>query len=116
MAGNGTAGFSGDGGSATAASLNTPTGVALDPAGNLYIADVVNQRIRKVDLSGNITTIAGTGSNGFSGDGGPATQATLNNAVRVTADAAGNLYIADQSNHRVRKIGSNGNITCRRGW
>ena len=111
VAGNGTAGFSGDGGSATAASLNTPTGVALDPAGNIYIADVGNQRIRKVDLSGNITTIAGTGSNGFSGDGGPATQAALNNAVRVTADPAGNLYIADQSNHRVRKIGINGNIT-----
>jgi uncharacterized protein (TIGR03437 family) len=111
VAGKGTSGFSGDGGPAIAAQLNTPTGIAVDPSGNLYIGDVGNQRIRKVDLNGNITTFAGTGTAGFSGDGGPATQAAFNNGSRTAADAAGNLYVADQSNHRVRKIDATGKVT-----
>lgn len=104
FAGNGTAGFSGDGGPATAASLNNPIGVNFDAAGNLYIADTPNERVRKVDTAGVITTIAGNGAAGFSGDGGPATAAAFYNPVRTIADNAGNVYVADQSNHRVRRI------------
>jgi sugar lactone lactonase YvrE len=104
VAGNGTPGFSGDGGPATNARLRPPTGVAVDAAGNLYIADIFNQRVRKVSTSGTITTVAGTGIYGFSGDGGPATNARLAYPSGVAVDAAGNLYIADQNNHRVRKV------------
>jgi trimeric autotransporter adhesin len=110
VAGNGIAGFSGDGGPATSASLNTPAGVTVDPAGNLYIADSENYRIRKVS-SGMITTLAGNGNYRFSGDGGPATSASLNFPEGVTVDsAAGNLYIADTYNNRIRKL-SGGTIT-----
>src|SRR5438105_5422300 len=96
VAGNGTAAFSGEGTLATAASLNQPWGVAADASGNLFIADTYNQRIRKVNTStGAITTVAGNGTQGFSGDGGPATSASLLFPVAVAVDGAGNLFIAD---------------------
>ena len=104
VAGNGTAGFSGDGGPATNASLNSPSGVAVDGAGNLFIADRGNQRIRKVDASGIITTVAGNGTSGFSGDGGPATSASLRGPRGVAVDGDGNLLIADSGNRRIRKV------------
>jgi PKD repeat protein len=109
VAGIGTAGYSGDGGQATSAQLQYPDGVAVDAQGNLYIADSANNRIRKVS-GGIISTIAGTGTQGFSGDGGPATSATLNYPEDVTLDSQGNIYIADSSNNRIRKV-SGGIIT-----
>jgi uncharacterized protein (TIGR03437 family) len=108
-AGNGTTGFSGDNGPATSAQLYFPTGVAVDSAGNLYIADTDNNRIRKVS-NGVITTVVGNGFGGFSGDIGAATSARLANPVGVAVDSAGNLYIADADNNRIRKV-SNGVIT-----
>ena len=105
-----TAGFSGDGGAATLAQLNNPTSVSVDAAGNIYIADRINHRIRKVDTAGNISTVAGT-TVGFSGDGGLATLAQLNTPYSVSVDAAGNLYIADAQNHRIRKVDTAGNIS-----
>ena len=111
VAGTGTDGYSGDGAAATAARLNSPSGVALDGAGNLYIADTNNDRIRKVDSSGNISTVAGTGTYGYSGDGGEATAARLRSPSGVALDALGNLYIADKSNHCIRKVDSSGNIS-----
>ena len=111
IAGNGVTGYSGDGGSAIDAELNDPNGVALDSAGNLYIAEFLNERVRKVGTNGTITTVAGTGVAGFSGDGGPATMASLNGPSRVALDQAGNLYIADSDNHRVRKVSFDGTIT-----
>jgi uncharacterized protein (TIGR03437 family) len=113
VAGNGIAGFSGDGVSATSASLNNPLGVAADSAGNLYIADTNNNRIRKVS-GGTITTVAGNGIANFSGDGGPATSASLNTPSGVATDSAGNLYIADSTNGRIRKV-SGGTITTAEG-
>ena len=106
VAGNGTVGFSGDGGAAASAQLYLPSGVALDAAGNLYIADKGNNRIRKVSTSGIITTVAGNGTDGFSGDGSPAASAQLSNPFAVTFDAAGNLYIADHTNQRIRRVRS----------
>jgi sugar lactone lactonase YvrE len=112
IAGNGTAGYSGDGGAATAAELNDPDGVNFDGQGNMYIADVLNNVIRKVDTSGNITTVAGNGTAGFSGDGGPATAAELNGPFGVTPDSAGNLYVQDTLNARIRKVdATTGTIT-----
>ena len=108
---SGFGGFGGDGGPATNAQLALPTGVALDGRGNLYIADQRNNRIRKVDSSGTISTIAGTGEYGFGGDGGPATEAGLQSPSRVAVDGAGNLYIADYGNHRIRKVDSTGTIS-----
>ena len=104
VAGTGEGGFSGDGGAATEAQLDSPIGVAVDSAGNLYIADTLNKRVRKVDSTGTITTVAGTGEGGFSGDGGAAVQAQLSSPAGVAVDGAGNLYIADQDNHRVRLL------------
>ena len=111
VAGNGVGGYSGDGGPATAASLDRPPGVALDAAGNLYIADYWNNRIRKVAPGGTITTVAGNGVGGYSGDGGPATAASLAYPAGVVVDAAGNLYIADHDNARIRKVTPGGTIT-----
>jgi len=111
IVGTGIAGYSGDGGQATAAELNQPYGVALDAVGNLYIPDYNNNVIRMINTSGIITTIAGNGSFGFSGDGGQATAAELNSPKGVTFDAVGNLYIADFYNSRVRKITTTGIIS-----
>jgi uncharacterized protein (TIGR03437 family) len=103
--GTGAAGYGGDNGPATAALINAPNYVAVDSADNLYIADTGNNRIRKVDAAtGNITSIAGTGSTGFSGDGGPATAAQLRSPVLVALDNAGDIYITDNANFRIRKI------------
>jgi len=110
VAGNGLESYSGDGGPATQASLRIPVKVSIDAAGNMYIADMHNHRIRRVDSSGIITTIAGTGTAGFSGDGGAATQTQLNYPAGVAVDAAGNVYIADANNHRIRRIDSSGTI------
>ena len=103
-AGNGTPGFSGDGGQATGAQLNQPLGVAVDSAGNFYIADALNYRIRKVTTTGHITTVAGNGTQGYSGDGGQATSATFDSIDGVALDASGNLYIAALSDENVRKV------------
>ncbi len=111
IAGNGTAGFGGDNGPAIGAELHDPMGVAADISGNVYIADRTNNRIRKVDASGNITTIAGTGAIGYSGDNGPATAARIYGPTGVAVDIAGNVYFADRVNNAVRKIDLNGTIT-----
>lgn len=103
VAGNGTAGFAGDGGAAASAQLSNPQGLAIDNAGNLYIADSGNNRIREVS-NGVISTIAGNGSAGYSGDNGPATNAQFNGLGAVALDSAGNLYVADFYNQVVRKI------------
>ncbi|MEK7268395.1 MAG: NHL repeat-containing protein, partial [Nitrospirota bacterium] len=97
--------YHGDGGPASHATLNFPTAVAVDERGNLYIADTMNHRVRKVEaIAGTITTIAGTGQHRFSGDGGPAASAALNEPTALVVDGKGHLYIADQSNNRVRKV------------
>jgi trimeric autotransporter adhesin len=100
----------GDGGSATAAQLSSPWGVALDVNGNLHIADTGNQRVRRVDSTGKITTEAGTGAAGFLGDNGPASKAELWSPFGIAADSAGNLYIADRNNQRIREVDTSGNI------
>lgn len=107
----GNSGFAGDGGPATAAMLNSPSGVALDTQGNLYIADTGNGRIRKVDTSGNITTVAGRGNGITLGDGGPALNAQLSNPSDVAVDAQNNIYIADVGNGHIRKVNSAGIIS-----
>ena len=106
VAGTGTASFTGDGGQATTATLNTPSGIAIDGAGNLYIADTGNNVIRKVDaITGMISTVAGNGSGpGFGGDGGAAVSASLNAPQGIAVDAAGNLYIADTGNQVIREV------------
>jgi len=104
VAGTGVASFSGDGAPAIAATFSNPWSITLAPTGQLYIADQNNQRIRMVDNSGIVTTVAGTGISGFSGDGGPAAAALLNVPASVAVDVAGNLYVADSGNNRVRKI------------
>jgi len=111
VAGTGTQGYSGDGGPATSAMLHGPWGVAVDSSGNVYIADQYNSRIRKVSTSGTITTVAGNGTAGYSGDGGPATSAMLYNPQGIAVDAAGNLYICDVSNLRIRNVSMGGQIT-----
>jgi len=100
----------GDGGAATAAQISTIQGIAVDRWGNLYLSDTANHRVRKISTSGVITTLAGTGVAGFSGDGGPATAAQLNLPYGLAADLAGNLYVADYGNGRMRRIGSDGVI------
>jgi len=104
-------GWIGDGGPATQAILRQPGGVAADGNGNLYIAETAGHRVRKVGRSGAITTLAGTGVAGFSGDGGPSGQAQLASPYGVAADILGNIYIADLGNARVRRVGLDGNIT-----
>ncbi|MGA2716586.1 MAG: hypothetical protein ABSG41_26120, partial [Bryobacteraceae bacterium] len=110
IAGSGTAGFSGDNGPATNARLNEPYGIAVDSTGSIYFADQGNTRIRKISASGIITTVAGNGTQGFSGDNGPATNAQLSGPYWVAVDAFGNFFIADRNNNRIRKV-SNGTIT-----
>ena len=111
FAGIGTAGFSGDGGAATNEELDNPTHLAFDSHGNLYIADAGNNRIRMVNTAGLISTVAGTGTAGFSGDGRNATQAELNFPDSIAFDAQDNLYIADTSNNRIRMVTPTGVIS-----
>jgi sugar lactone lactonase YvrE len=115
VAGTGTAGHSGDGGTATSAKINYPAGVALDAAGNLLIADTGNQCVRSVTTNNIITTVAGNGTIGYSGDGGRATNANLYNPQNVSVDQVGNLFIADIGNQRIREVGTNGVITTMAG-
>ena len=103
IAGNGGVGNTGDGGPATAAEMTDPWGIVVDPSGNVYFADWLNNTVRKISAAGIISTIAGGGS-GALGDGGPATSATLFAPTGIALDAAGNLYIADYSNNRIRKV------------
>jgi len=109
----GTSGATGDGGLATSATLDSPTGIVIDKIGDIYFSDSQNHAIRKVDIStGNISTIAGTlGTSGATGDGGVATSATLNNPDGVAVDNKGNIYIADSYNYAIRKVDENGNIS-----
>jgi streptogramin lyase len=109
FAGAGTSGYSGDNGPATAAQLSSPTRVCLDPSGNVYIADHGNHVIRRVERSGTITSIAGVGLPGFSGDGGPAIAAQLSSPFGIANDNEGNLLITDNGNSVVRAIAPSGN-------
>src|SRR5207253_2161079 len=111
VAGNGTAGFSGDGGPATQAQLYDPWGGAVGPDGSLYIVDTSDSHIRRVGPDGIITTVAGQGGGSFSGDGGPATQAFLCYPHGVAVGSDGSLYIADTCNYRTRRVGPDGIIT-----
>ena len=111
VAGTGQLGFSGDGGPATKAMLAAPVGVALSPDGSLYIADTGNHRVRKIDHGGTITTVAGDGTAAYRGDGGAGVSASLNAPSGLVFDSAGNLYIADTGNNRIRKLAVSGTIT-----
>ncbi len=111
IAGNGNLGFAGDGGQARNAVLNYPQRMLIDPVGNVYLSDTGNNRVRKIAPNGVITTVAGGGAASFAGDGGPATQALLNQPIGLALDSAGNLYIADSGNRRVRRVDSGGIIT-----
>ncbi len=113
IAGNGEPGFSGDGGAATAATLNDPQGVAVYPDGTILVADLLNNRVRQIARNGVITTVAGTGQPGFSGDGGPATAATLSSPVGVAIPPDGTIVIADfgADEQRVRKVARDGTIS-----
>ncbi len=112
VAGNGFMGYNGDGMAATVSALNNPKGVAFDIFGNMYIADSLNHRIRRITTAGTISTFAGTGAAGYSGDGGPATAAMLNQPGAMAFDSTGNMIIADSQNRRIRKIhASSGIIT-----
>jgi uncharacterized protein (TIGR03437 family) len=111
VAGNGTSGYSGDGGPATSAQINRPSGVAVDGQGDIFIADGANNRVRKVSPGGIITTVAGSGAFGFSGDGGPATGARFWYPQGVAVDVQGSLFITDSGNRRIRKVSPEGIIT-----
>ena len=111
VAGTGARGYGGDGGAATQARLSAPAGVAVDAVGNIYVADALNARIRKIDTNGVITTLAGTGQRGYGGDGGPAARALLYEPVGVAADTVGNIYVADALGSRIRRIDADGVIT-----
>ena len=111
FAGNGIKGFSGDDGMATAAQLGRVYGITVDHHGNVYLADFLEHRVRKIETTGIITTLAGNGQAGYSGDNGPAISAQLNQPQGITIDNEGNLYLADSGNHRIRKIDNYGIIT-----
>jgi sugar lactone lactonase YvrE len=111
IAGNGIAGYWGDGGMATMAELYYPTSIAADDSGNIFIADEDNNRIRKVNSNGIITTVAGNGKGAYSGDGGLATAASINFPGAVTIDRMNNIYIADSYNGRIRMVNNKGIIT-----
>ena len=111
VAGTGDAGRSGDAGPAVEARLDRPEGVAIGPSGDIYIADTDNHLVRRVDASGTITTIVGTGDRGYSGDGGPATEAALSEPRAVAVDSVGNVYIADSANGIVRRVAADGTIS-----
>jgi uncharacterized protein (TIGR03437 family) len=110
IAGTGEAGFSGDNGPAVKAQLNYPSGITVDGAGNIYVADWINNRIRKIAPDGTISTVAGAGTYNYSGDGGPAVAATLRRPRGVALDSSGNLYIADTDNNRIRMVNPAGVI------
>ena len=112
FAGTGEQGFHGDGGLATQARFHNPGGIAVDAAGNVYVADTNNGRVRRIDQAGIITTIAGTGERGSTGDGGPAVEAQLLGPTAVALDSRGNLYIAESAGNRVRKIDVMGRISA----
>ena len=111
IAGTGTAGFSGDGGPATLAEINGPAGIAVDPSGNVYIADASNNRIRKITIYGIINTVAGDGTAGYSSDGVSATSSELNNPTGIAVDGSGTMFIADNLNARIRKVSPSGLIS-----
>ncbi|MFE4518595.1 RICIN domain-containing protein [Kitasatospora sp. NPDC056783] len=111
VAGTATAGFSGDNGPSTLAQLNQARGLAADGAGTLYIADAANNRIRRITKDGRITTLAGTGVAGFSGNGAAASSAQLNYPLAVAVDSGGVVYFADYNNHRIRKVTADGTIS-----
>jgi len=111
VAGDYDADYYGGGGSATSAALNQPMGLAIDSSGNLYIADSSNNVIRRVNSSGIISTVAGNGTDGYTGDGGPATSATLGDPSDVKIDGSGNIYIADWYNNVIRRVSSSGTIS-----
>ena len=111
IAGTGSHNFSGDNGPAAVATLNSPMGLAVDKAGNVYIADLLNYRVRKVAPDGTISTVAGNGSSRYSGDGGQATGAALGSLADVALDSAGNLYIADRDNSVIREVTADGKIS-----
>ena len=111
VAGSGAAGYGGDDGPATRAELNAPRGIAIDRHGNLFIADFLNDRVRKVDRHGVITTFAGNGRRGLSGDGWPASSVELWQPIAVAVDAADNVYIVEGATSRVRKVDASGVMT-----
>lgn len=110
FAGSGNVGFSGDGGPALAASFNNPGGLAMAADGSLFVSDTLNHRIRRIDPSGTVTTVAGTGVEGFAGDGGQAVMARISGPGALAVDSAGSLYVADRGNGRVRRIDRSGVI------
>lgn len=111
IAGTGVDGYSGDGGPATEAELNFPYRLCIDNSGNIYFSDHQNNVIRKISSAGIISTVVGNGTKGFSGDGGLAIEAQLNNPLGICVDSEGNLFIADGFNHRIRKVNTTGIIT-----
>jgi cysteine-rich repeat protein len=111
VAGSAASGFAGDAGPASLALLNSPRGVTVDTEGQVFVVDTLNQRVRRIGVDGIITTVAGTGTAGFTGDNGAATSARLRNPHDVAVDATGTLFIADTSNHRIRRVTATGTIS-----